>query len=112
MTVLLIAGSAAFAQENTMKNKNPLKLHIDSIVVDSHNDTMLRIIHEDSWLPLLDIRERTNLQADLVKLRAGNISVPFFAAYSSPFYGQPQKSVSRTLAIINALYWTEKNNPD
>ncbi|WP_422484885.1 dipeptidase [Gudongella sp. DL1XJH-153] len=108
--VLII--SFATAQETNTGIRNSLKLHIDSVIVDSHNDTMLRIINENSWLPERDIRKRTELHADLVKLRAGNISVPFFAAYSSPFYGQPEKSLSRTLAIFNALYWTEKNNPD
>ncbi len=110
MGVLTI--SFATAQETNTETRNSLKLHIDSLVVDIHNDTMLRIIDENSWLPEMDIRKKTDLHADLVKLRAGNISVPFFAAYSSPFFGQPEKSLSRTLAMFNALYWTEWNNPE
>lgn len=90
----------------------PLKLHIDSVVVDSHNDTMMKIVDEMTWLPVIDIREETDLQIDLKKLRAGNLSVPFFAAYSSPFYGNPDRSVSRTLALINALYHTQRYNRD
>ena len=112
LIAVLIAGGYSNAQGVFNQKSNPLKLHIDSIVVDGHNDTMLRIIDETSWLPQRDIRERTDLHADLWKLRAGNISVPFFAAYSSPFYGHPEKSLSRTLALFNALYWTERNNPD
>lgn len=112
LMALLIAGGFSSAQEGSATGRNSLKLHIESIVADGHNDTMLRIIDEESWLPKDDIRKGTSLHADLSKLRAGNISVPFFAAYSSPFYGQPERSLSRTLAIFNALYWTERNNPD
>lgn len=90
----------------------PLKLHIDSVVVDAHNDTMMKIIDEKTWLPAVDLRKDSNLQIDLIKLRAGNLSVPFFAAYSSPYHGNPDRSVSRTLALINALYFTEKHNRD
>jgi membrane dipeptidase len=112
LMALLIAGGFSSAQEGSATGRNSLKLHIDSIVADGHNDTILRIIDEESWLPRDDIRKGTSFHADLSKLRAGNISVPFFAAYSSPFYGQPERSLSRTLAIFNALYWTERNNPD
>ncbi len=96
----------------TDKKINPLKLHIDSIVVDGHNDTMMKIIDETTWLPNIDIRRETQNQIDIPKLRAGNLKVPFFSAYTSAYYGNPNKSVSRTLALINALYWTEKNNAD
>jgi len=112
LVAVIIAGGYSTAQGVFNHISNPLKLHIDSVVVDGHNDTMLRIIDESSWLPHKDIRKRTDLHADLWKLRAGNISVPFFAAYSSPFYGQPERSLSRTLALFNALYWTERNNSD
>lgn len=112
LMAIIIACGYSSAQGISSRARNPLKLHIDSLVVDGHNDTMLRTIDEGTWLPREDIRKGTSLHADLWKLRAGNISVPFFAAYSSPFYGQPERSLSRTLAIFNALYWTERNNPD
>lgn len=35
-----------------------------------------------------------------------------FAAYTSDYYGKPERALSRTLALINALYWTEDNNRD
>ena len=95
-----------------VKEMNSLKLHIDSVVVDTHNDTMMRIIDDATWLPKIDIRNDTENQIDIPKMRAGNLKVAFFAAYSSAYYGNPQKSISRTLALINALYWTEKNNSD
>lgn len=94
------------------KKINPLKLHIDSIIVDGHNDTMMKVIDEITWLPNIDIREETQNQIDIPKLRAGNLKVPFFSAYTSAYYCNPNKSASRTLALLNALYWTEKNNAD
>ncbi len=97
---------------NTIKERVPLKLHIDSIVVDSHNDTMMKIIDESTWLPVLDLRNDTDLHIDIPKLRAGNIKVSYFAAYSSSYHGRPNTSASRTLALINALYYTQRNNSD
>lgn len=94
------------------REMNALKLHIESIVVDSHNDTMMKVIDEETWLPLVDIRKDTEFHIDIPKMRAGNLRGAFFAAYTSDYYGKPEKALSRTLALINALYWTEKNNSD
>lgn len=110
--IILLLNFSFKSFATTERHINPLKLHIDSIVVDGHNDTMMKTIDETTWLPKTDIREETGNQIDIPKLRAGNLKVPFFAAYTSPYQGNPNKSVSRTLALINALYWTEKNNSD
>lgn len=109
-SILILGTAFVYSKRNGVVI--PLKLHIDSVVVDAHNDTMMKIVDEKTWLPAIDLREDTILQVDLAKLRAGNLSVPFFAAYSSPYYGNPDRSVSRTLALINALYFTEKHNRD
>lgn len=81
-------------------------------IVDSHNDTMMQIVDEDTWLPIIDIRKETSLQIDIPKMKKGNLDVAYFAAYSSPFYGNYNRSVSRTLALINGLYYTQKRNQD
>ncbi|MDY0235618.1 MAG: dipeptidase [Gudongella sp.] len=81
-------------------------------IVDSHNDTMMKIVDEETWLPIIDIRENTSLQVDIPKMKKGNFDVAYFAAYSSAFYGNPNRSVSRTLALINGLYYTQKRNQD
>lgn len=81
-------------------------------IVDSHNDTMMQIVDEESWLPVIDIRKDTALQIDIPKMKKGNLDVAYFAAYSSAFYGNPNRSVSRTLALINGLYYTQKRNQD
>lgn len=110
--VLILTFSLSALGVGLSREKSAFKIHIDSVVVDTHNDTMMTILDDETWLPLIDIRNKTDKQIDIPKMRAGNLKVPFFAAYSSAYYGNPNKSVSRTLALINALYWTEKNNSD
>src|SRR5699024_10971073 len=46
------------------------------------------------------------------KLQSGGLNAPFFAAYTSGYYDNNPRSISRTLALINALYWTEEQNPN
>ena len=92
--------------------KEDLKIHFDSIIVDSHNDTMMKVIDNETWLPKVNIGKDTKNHIDIPKLKAGGLKVPFFAAYTAGYYGNDSKSISRTLALINALYWTEVNNRD
>ena len=89
-----------------------IKLHYKSIVVDCHNDTMLKVIDENTWLPKVNIGENTDNHIDIPKLVKGGLNVPFFAAFTAGYYGDRQKSISSTLAPINALYWTERQNKD
>lgn len=117
LKIYIIVGIIVFSLSPSIhaikeREMNALKLHIDSIVVDSHNDTMMKVIDEETWLPLVDIRKDTPFHVDIPKMRAGNLRAAFFAAYTSDYYGKPERALSRTLALINALYWTEKNNSD
>lgn len=96
----------------TYSKRDDLRIHFDSIVIDSHNDTMMTVIDDKTWLPKVNIGKSTANHIDISKLKAGGLNVPFFAAYTSGYYGNDERSISRTLALINALYWTEKNNKD
>lgn len=87
-------------------------MHYKSIVVDCHNDTMLKVIDEDTWLPKVNIGKDTDNHIDIPKLIKGGLNVPFFAAFTAGYYGDRQKSISSTLAAINALYWTERQNKE
>ena len=89
-----------------------MKIHFNSIVVDGHNDTMMNIIDEKTWLPIIDIGDETSNHIDIPKLKAGGLNVPFFSAYTKGYYNNTQRSLSRTLALINALYWTQEKNPN
>ena len=92
------------------KEVDTLIQEIDFIIVDSHNDTMIKIIDEETWLPLVDIGKNTDFHIDIPKMKAGKLQASFFAAFSSE--GKAKRSLSRSLALINALYWTEANNKD
>lgn len=87
------------------------RIHYNSIVVDAHNDTMLKVIDDRTWLPKLDIGRPSNLHIDIPKLKEGGLDVAFFSSFTPGFYGDDTKSLSRTLAMINALHYTGQNNP-
>ncbi|MEW8973733.1 MAG: dipeptidase [Tissierellaceae bacterium] len=87
-------------------------IHFNSIVVDGHNDTMMKVIDENTWLPKVNIGNNTDNHIDIQKLKKGGLNAPFFAAYTQGYYGNNPRSISRTLSLINALYWTEKENED
>lgn len=87
-----------------------LKIHFDSIVVDTHNDTMMKVIDEETFLPKMNIGENTENHIDIPKFKKGGIDVGFFAAFTDGYYNNLERSISRTLAIINALYFTESKN--
>ncbi|NLJ79031.1 MAG: membrane dipeptidase [Tissierellia bacterium] len=87
-------------------------IHFNSMVMDSHNDTMLKITDEDTGLPKVNIGESTDNHIDIPKLLDGGIDALFFAAYNEECYEDIPANIDRTLSSINALYWTENKNPD
>ncbi|QDI92193.1 membrane dipeptidase [Salicibibacter halophilus] len=87
-------------------------IHFDSTVVDSHIDTYMHALDETTWLPDTDIGEETPFDFDIPKGQEGGLDVPYMAAYTPGYYENTPRSISETLAKINAVYWTEDNNPD
>lgn len=79
-----------------------------NIIVDSHNDTMLKMIDEETFLPIRNLSMELGNHIDIKKLKKGGLNVPFFAAFTQGYFGNYEKDVSRTLAAINALYYSEK----
>lgn len=94
------------------QKENIEDIHSASITIDSHVDTMMNIINENTWLPETDIGEETSLHIDIPKIQTAGLNAAFFAAYTTDYYGNNPRNISRTLALLNALYWTEQNNPD
>lgn len=93
------------------------EIHFNAIVVDTHNDTMMKVIDEVSWLPVINLGESLtdDFQLDLDKARAGGLDVAFYAAYTDyrvdALYTTARTN-SRSLALINALYWNAGQNQD
>lgn len=107
--LILLLPQSAYGLSNKDEGS---RIHYNSIVVDGHNDTMMKVVDKESWLPKINIGQDTNFHIDMAKLKKGGLNVPFFAAYTHGYYNNQPKSLSRTLALINALHWTEKNNRD
>jgi len=92
-----------------------LAIHRNALVIDTHNDTVLKIIDKDSWLPRFNIASPTGFMVDIPKLQAGGIDLATFASYTSGYSltsgGQNfTRANSRLLALINAGHWTLAKN--
>lgn|GEM_PF-7423 len=91
------------------------RLHQEAVVIDTHCDTVLRIVDADTWLPRYNIREKTRHMVDLPKLRTGGIDVQVFASYTPGYLladggADDAKANSRLLALLNAVRWTVGQN--
>lgn len=64
-----------------LKEMNTLDLFNEPIIVDSHNDTMMKIIDEETWLPVVDIGQDTEFHIDIPKMKAGKLNVSFCGIY-------------------------------
>ncbi len=112
MVLLLFMSCASFAWAVPATPENALEIHEDATVVDTHNDTMLRVIDRTTWLPANNIGNLLdNAQLDIPKMQAGGLDVAFFGSYTSG-YTQPGRSNSRLLALINALHWSQRMNEE
>lgn len=120
VTLLMISGIGIAYGNNAWDYE---RIHFNSTVVDTHNDTMMRVVNPTSWQPehdLYDLDRQINLQ----KVYKGGLDVAFYAAYTGyqgntqffidtyGYEGRTARTNSRMLALINALYWSEDNNSD
>ncbi|ALX48858.1 dipeptidase [Lentibacillus amyloliquefaciens] len=112
VAVLFLPFSSASVLAQPVEVQDAESIHFNSTVVDGHSDTMMNVIDEETWLPVNDIGEETSFHLDIPKAQAGGIDAPFFAAYTTGYYDNNPRTISRTLALINALHWTEEQNPD
>src|SRR5699024_3840626 len=112
VTILFLSLTSTSVLAKPVQVKDAESIHFDSTVVDGHSDTMMNVIDEETWLPKNDIGEETSFHLDIPKAQAGRVNAPFFAAFTSGFYDNNPRTISRTIALINALYWTEEQNPD
>lgn len=112
--MLCLGGITAGA---TTSSPRAEEIHFNAIVVDTHNDTMMKVVDERTWLPVIDIGGPTpaDFQLDIAKAQAGGLDVAFYAAYNVYQTDHAQiipRTNSRTLALINALHWTAQQNRD
>ena len=78
-----------------------------SVVIDTHNDTLMKAINEATLEPEVDISSETNFHIDLPKMRLGNVDIAYFAAFSED--GSDVKLAQhRICASFNALSELER----
>jgi membrane dipeptidase len=91
------------------------RLHQEAVVIDTHCDTVLRIVDTDTWLPRHSIRQETRHMVDIPKLQTGGIDVQVFASYTSGYLladgkADYARANSRLLALLNGVHWTVTQN--
>lgn len=91
--------SAPSPPEQAAASRPAGDVHSRSIVVDTHNDVLQRMINED-----VDIRQRlTDGHSDLDRFAEGGVDAQFFSVWPDPIYGSDH-SARRVLQQIDALY--------
>src|SRR5699024_11982440 len=110
VAILVLSFTCTSVLAKPVQVQDAESIHFNSTVVDGHNDTMMKVVDEGSWLPETDIGEETSFQLDIPKLREGGMDAPFLAPYTPGNYNNNPRSITRTQALIKALYWTEDKN--
>lgn len=108
LLVLLTAQACRQAQEpppvEAVVDEN---VHARSILVDTHNDVLQRMVNED-----VDIRARlSDGHSDLSRFAEGGVDAQFFSVWPDPIYGSDH-SARRVLQQIDALYQLLEVAPD
>ena len=82
-------------------------VHTRSILVDTHNDILQRMVNED-----VDIRARlSDGHSDLHRFAEGGVDAQFFSVWPDPIYGSDH-SACRVLQQVDALYQLLGAAPD
>jgi len=92
--------------EDSLIIKSAEILHNESVVLDTHCDTLTAMLDEDR--PLAG---RSGLgQLDLLRLKTGGVNVQFFAAFIAPEF--KTIAVKRALELIDLFYREMEENSD
>ena len=58
-----------------------MKTYNGAVTIDTHNDTMLRVINKDTWLPVNNIGNLlSDTQLDIPKMKEGGLNAAFFSS--------------------------------
>lgn len=106
LTLLLIVTTSG-QQTTTNIERRAAELHRQSLVIDTHMDTLQRVLMQGADLGV----RSTNGQSDLPRLKAGGVDAQFFAIWPDPMYA-PHHAARRTLQLIDAMYGVLNKYPD
>lgn len=79
-----------------------------SVVIDTHNDTLMKAVNEVTFEPEVDLSIDTDFHIDLPKMRQGNVDIAYFAAFSEDG-SDVELAQHRICASFNALKELEQN---
>ncbi|MDZ7261015.1 MAG: membrane dipeptidase [candidate division KSB1 bacterium] len=103
---ILIAISFQQISSQALKNHARI-LHQKALVLDTHCDTILRIMNEG-----MDIGVRSSRgHIDIPRMREGGLDAQVFALWVAPSY-LPNGAIRRTLDMLDAMYRTIEQYPD
>jgi membrane dipeptidase len=111
--VLLLASTLPLAAQTAAKTSvkkslaDPLAVHSNAIVIDTHADTTQRLVDEN--YDLSDPLSGGNLNLDSAK--KGNLGAEFFSIWVEPDLYKSQYA-RRTLELIDAVYQQAAKHPD
>lgn len=83
------------------------QIHRNAIVFDAHCDTILEVMNHKRSLE----KRSTTGHLDIPRMKEGGIDVQFFAIFIEDIY-KPEKSLKRTLQLIDCLYKEIEKNQD
>ena len=111
LTLALVSVGIVPARQST-RNRQELdrraaELHRQSLVIDTHMDTLQRVLIQGADLGV----RSNNGQSDLPRLKAGGVDAQFFAVWPDPMYA-PHHAARRTLQLIDAMYGVLNKYPD
>lgn len=84
-----------------------LKLHNESLVIDTHCDTIIGVLRGSFGLG----DERPDGHLDLPRMKKGGVNAQLFACYIEPPY-KPTRSLRRCVQMIDAIYQQAELNSD
>jgi membrane dipeptidase len=101
-------GTAAPARDEKLWQK-ALKLHRDSIVVDTHND-ILSIMFDENY----DIGTPSagKYHTDIARMKEGGLTAEFFSVYVDRAYAEKGGSARRALDLIDLVYRAAERHPN
>ena len=83
------------------------QIHQKTIVFDGHCDTILEVMNHKRALD----KKSTTGHLDIPRMKEGGVDVQFFAVFIEDIY-KPDRSLKRTLQLIDCLYREIENNQD
>lgn len=110
LPLLLVFAAPVLAQTHksaTPKQENPLTVHDNAIVIDTHADTTQRML--DQGYDLTQPLDGGHLNFDAAK--KGNLGAEFFSIWVEPKAWKGQYA-RRTLELIDAVYQQAARHPD